>query len=92
MPRNTQSTSAESYRQIKPQLGPLQERVLEVLREIGPATDQEIQRVTGLHSQTEMPRRNELVQLDLVRNTGRKKLNPETQRKAIVWEITEKAA
>ena len=48
------------------------------------ATDQEVQRALELPSQTECPRRWELVKGGLVKNSGKRR-RTQSQRSAVVW-------
>lgn len=48
------------------------------------ATDEELQIALGMNPSTERPRRIELVELGLVRDSGRKR-NTKSGRKAVVW-------
>ncbi len=48
------------------------------------ATDEELQTVLGMNPNTERPRRIELVELGLVKDSGRKR-DTKSGRKAVVW-------
>jgi hypothetical protein len=61
-------------------------RVLQFLIERGGATDDEIQVALGMNPSTERPRRIELVNRGLVRDTGRT-WPTRTGRRATVWEV-----
>lgn len=61
------------------------ENVLIYLRQVGPATDETIQIELGMNPSTERPRRVELVNLGLVRDSGRR-ARTASGRTAVVWE------
>ncbi len=55
------------------------------------ATDFEIQKASGLNPSTQRPRRIELVECGLVRDSGKTRPTP-SGRKAVVWEIIAREA
>lgn len=57
-----------------------------LVREDG-ATDQEMQQALGMKPSTQRPRRVELVQMGLVRDSGRTR-DTESGREATVWEVS----
>ncbi len=86
-PTNGTETSHLSAVSWKPdELNRLRRLVYEFLVERGEhgATDQEVQQSLNLPSQTECPRRWELVKGGLVENSGRRRRTL-SQRSAIVW-------
>jgi hypothetical protein len=87
-----QSTSVEAHESIKPLKPTLQQLVFEKIRNhpVG-LTDEQIQNLTGLRTQSETARRNELVKLGLVKDSGLRRV-ASSGRKAIVWVATQKAA
>lgn len=61
-------------------------KVLDAIRGAGlnGMTDQEIERATGLAGNCVRPRRGELIEFGLVRDSGRTRLTA-SKRKAVVW-------
>lgn len=72
--RSDPSTSHEAAEKIVPKLGDLQRRVLAELRAAGAVglCDLELETRCGSHGSTFRTRRSELVDLGLVRDSGRK--------------------
>ena len=79
-------TSSDAAVQIKEDTARLRGRVLAALQSC-PMSDQELQTVLGMDPNTERPRRVELVQRGLVRDSGRRTVTT-SGRKAIVWEAS----
>jgi hypothetical protein len=78
-------TSRAAARWIEPKRPNLRVRVYAVIKRYGSATDEEIQLETGLNPSTVRPRRVELVELGLVRDSGRRRPT-RSGRRAVVWE------
>lgn len=68
----------------------LRERILATIRESGPKglTDDEGEAMLGIIAQTYTPRRGELRQMGLIRDSGERRLT-RAQRPAAVWVATE---
>lgn len=84
------STSMAAYAKIQAVAPTLRGQVYRFLlvkheKKVG-ATDDEIQISLDMRGQTERPRRRELVDLGLVRDTGKTRLT-EAGRDAVVWAI-----
>mgnify|MGYP000930291602 CR=1 FL=1 len=79
-------TSDEAARRIAGGAAALRERVFAYIVACGDdgATDAETQAALGMLTQTQTPRRGELVQLGLVVDSGRRRLTPQG-RPAAVW-------
>ena len=77
-------TQMESWEAIKPKLGPRQKEVLEELM-LQPSTGFEISARLGRETYTVLPRINELMDHGLVVDSGVRRTNPKTKKKAIVW-------
>lgn len=80
-------TSIDAARSIRSDTGRLRAMVLDYIRNASTpygATDEEIQRVLGMNPSTERPRRVELVNLGLVRDSGYKR-KTSSGRLAVVW-------
>jgi len=54
-----------------------------------PSTDEEVQDALGMNPSTERPRRGELVEKHLVRDSGKRR-NTKSGYRAIVWETTDR--
>jgi hypothetical protein len=82
-------TSREAAKSIRGALNTLERRVLDAIRAAGAdgLTDEECQRVTGLGSSTQRPRRVELVAIKMVRDSGQTRRGA-SGRKAVVWVVT----
>lgn len=83
-------TSLEAAEAIAPKRPKLQAMVLQAIRRVGAfgATDDELQFVLGMDASTERPRRVELVQAGLVRDSGRVR-KTRRGRNAVVWVAVE---
>lgn len=81
-------TSVDAALKAKPKIGNRQGLVLTKLRIAGPGgmTDHELTAALGLPLQSVVPRRRELVQLGLVKDSGDRRATP-SGRKAIVWTL-----
>jgi hypothetical protein len=80
------ATSVEAAEAIEPKAATLRGQVLSYLKGCGAsgATDEEIQAALELNPSTQRPRRIELCNLGLVRDSGRTRLT-KAGRKAVVW-------
>jgi transcription initiation factor IIE alpha subunit len=78
-------TSREAAALIEPKRPTLRARVLKAIKRYGALTDEEIQTETGLNPSTVRPRRIELVEMGLVRDSGRRR-ETRSGRRAVVWE------
>ena len=81
-------TSRAAAESIKPHLNALQARVLGCIQ-LEPAygaTDDEIQRMTGMNPSTQRPRRIELLEKGLIRDSGRTR-KTKSGRAATVWVV-----
>lgn len=77
-------TSKEAARQIEPVRGTLRARVLDAIREGGGYTDEEGMGILEMPASTYRPRRVELVEAGLVRDSGQTR-DTKSGRKAVVW-------
>lgn len=86
-PHNETDTSFLAAVGIVDAVNTYQQKVLEVIQDAGVegVTDVEIELILDLNPQTLRPRRRELVLKGLVRDSGRRRRNPTTGRRAIVW-------
>lgn len=81
--RDHPDTSREAAEAVEPRTGTQRRRVYDLIRETGGCTDIDCQRVLGLDGNTERPRRVELVEAGLVRDSGeRRRVNG---RRMIIW-------
>jgi hypothetical protein len=81
-------TSLEAYRAIRPRLGHLQGIIYETISDSPYGlTDRELEKILGWRSSDVVPRRNELANMKLIRQTGTRK-NSETGKLAQVWVTT----
>lgn len=83
------ATSAEAALLIEPAAGTLRAEVLAFLRACGAigATDEEMQECIPMMASTQRPRRVELVDRALVRDSGHHR-HTRSGRKAVVWVAT----
>ena len=81
------TTSKEAAKRIEPDAPTLRDLVLRYLmaRPGAGATDEEIQLGLGLNPSTQRPRRIELVERGVVRDSGLKR-QTKSGRRAVVWE------
>lgn len=79
------ATSKAAAEEIAPARITLRTRVLNYLRSQGPATDEILQNHLDMGPSTERPRRIELVNLGLVRDSGLV-MQTASGRSAVVWE------
>ena len=79
-------TSRDAARAVKPRLNSLQLRVLDELKACKSwgATDEELQLILKLNPSTERPRRIELVEKGLARDSGNRR-KTRAGRYAVVW-------
>lgn len=79
-------TSLDAARAVQPRLNALQARVLERLKYCGiyGATDDELQASLNLNPSTQRPRRIELVEKGLARDSGNRR-KTRSGRYAVVW-------
>ena len=79
-------TSIAAAEQIEPRSETLRRAVLDYLRQCGEngATDEQMQESLAMNPSTQRPRRIELVELGLVRDSGRTGLT-RSGRKAVLW-------
>jgi hypothetical protein len=79
-------TSREAAEAIEPHMTPLQQKVLDALDHLGgKATDEQLIAYLDLSPSTVRPRRVELVQLGVLRDSG-KKVRTLSRRRAVLWE------
>lgn len=79
------TTSQLAFRQLSEDRAEMDRRaILNVLRQTSGATDEEIQELAGIDPNSQRPRRVELVQRSLVRDSQRRRLT-RSGRKAKVW-------
>jgi hypothetical protein len=79
-------TSLEAAIAAEPRAGTQRRRVLDLLREY-PVTglaDHEMQNLLGMNPSTQRPRRIELVEAGLVKDSGRHRLT-DSGKRAVVW-------
>lgn len=81
----TSKAAARSMR--KPKTASLRDQVMAFIRIRGGATDEEIQIALDMPASTQRPRRVELMQAGLVRDSGEVR-NTKSGRKAVVWKAT----
>lgn len=79
-----QETSVSAADAIRDSAATLRLKVLGLLRERGPMTDEQIQERLSMNPSTERPRRIELVMMGLVHDSGCTD-RTRSGRKAIVW-------
>lgn len=83
-------TSKAASVSIEQNIGTIRWRILALLRKCGDggATDDELQHWTNLNPSTQRPRRIELCEAGLVRNSGQTR-KTRSGRQAVVWVATE---
>jgi hypothetical protein len=83
-----QPTTLAARDLIKPQKRTLRQKVLDFIVHAGEhgCTDEEIQRALGMNANTERPRRGELQQMGLIKDSGNRRKTL-TRRNAIVWMV-----
>ena len=85
-PHSGSPTSRAAAEQIKPTAGTLRAMVLEYLQgRTDGATDEEMQRALEMAGNTQRPRRNELLEMSLIRDTGKTRATL-SGRQATIWE------
>lgn len=85
-PSVPRATSEEAAERIAPRTNTLRARVYEFIKARGRATDEDIVKGLGLNPSTARPRRVELVEAGLVRDSGQVALT-ESRRRAVLWEV-----
>jgi hypothetical protein len=85
-PHNGTPTSRAAAVAIQPNAGTLRAKVLEWLREHGPATDEEMQNGIPMPASTQRPRRVELVTAGLVVDSGTTRTTT-SGRSAVLWRV-----
>lgn len=84
LPYQDAQASKEAARAMREPAATQRLRVLASLKDLGPATDEELQRRLSMNPSSERPRRIELVRLGLVRECGHGVTS--SGRKATKWE------
>lgn len=82
--KGRQDTSFAASVYMAPRSGTIRKQVLDQLKQVGPATDVELQRDLVLSPNTERPRRVELVEGGFVRDSGHRRRHHGKEH--IVWE------
>jgi predicted transcriptional regulator len=83
-----QQTSLEAYHNLE-NIGAKQSQVLALITEHKGLCLFELEKLTGWPVNRITGRVNELVKMGLVEASGDRRLNPETNKNAIVWQIKE---
>lgn len=87
-PHNGTLTSFRAAQSIAPHVGPMQQRILDYIRENGPSTEEEISLGAGMRLSSVCGRVNELVhQKGLLADTGEVR-RTSSGRFAVVWGIS----
>lgn len=81
-------TSIAAAEEIEPRVGTLRRMVLDYIRQHGRCTDEQQQLGLGLNPSTQRPRRIELVEIGLVRDSGLMGITS-SGRRAVLWEAVE---
>ena len=79
-------TQLEAWQDIQPKLGTKQQEVLNEIR-LQPRTGYEIAAALGWYSYRTLPRVTELAKLGLIVDSGRRRINPDSGKKTIVWMV-----
>lgn len=79
-------TKIEAYEAIKPSAATMRQKVIDFIEEHGASTDEEISNGVPMHRSTVTPRRNELMHLGVIVDSGERRKTA-TGRKAIVWKL-----
>lgn len=66
-------TSMLAYIDVMPSIGAKQKRVYDYIKLIGPSTNLEVSRNTGMPINTVTPRTNELVKIGMLKQCGKRK-------------------
>lgn len=92
-PYSNQTTSKEAAEAVAPDVGRQQRLVLNYLEKRGEhgSTDFEILRDLDIDPNAVRARRGELVDKGKVADSGKKRLNPDTRKRCIVWVVKEHA-
>lgn len=78
-------TRLESWKQIQPHIGPLQQKVLNFIKQNNGASDEDIRLGLNMLSGSQCARRTELWHKGLIKKSGRTKMST-AGRKVIIWE------
>ena len=78
-------TSKDAARDMQPKQGRLQQIVLDCLKSRGPSITREISYSTGVAYGSIQPRTSELKKRGLIEDSGERRIDPETSKRAIVW-------
>ena len=78
-------TSKDAARDMQPKQGRLQKIVLDCLKSRGPSITREIAYATGVAYGSIQPRTSELRKKELIQDSGERRIDPETGKRAIVW-------
>jgi len=89
MHADAQPTEKAAAYAVYPRSGTQRRRILEYIRAVGGALDEDISADTGIIRQSELPRRFELVEGGWVKDSGRRKRTMNGSM-GIVWEATDK--
>jgi hypothetical protein len=83
---STSQTSAEAAESVREGAAELRERVYSALKRVWPEglTDEQMQQALGMQGNTQRPRRRELEQRGLVRDSGERRFTT-SGRRAVVW-------
>lgn len=81
----TSKAAADSVRQT---VAHRRTEVLHVIRQFGPCSDADVQRITGLDGSSVRPRRVELLEMGLIADSGERGLTP-SRRRCVKWVATE---
>lgn len=87
--RQAHDTEIEAARSIVPHCTRLQKEIMDWAKEYAPFSDEKLAKHFG-HSATYRTRRAELVHMGLIADSG-KRIKTLSGRKAILWDLTEKA-
>lgn len=79
------STSKEAARAMQPKQKGLQQIVLDFLKTNGPSISREIAHGTGIAYGSIQPRTSELKTKSIIEDSGLRRPDPETGKRAIVW-------
>jgi hypothetical protein len=80
-------TSRAAADAMAPHVTPLQQKVMDFLREHGPATDEEMQAGIPMGANTQRPRRVELVAKGRVIDSGKTRTGT-SGKQAVVWAVS----
>src|SRR5689334_16934474 len=83
-------TSREAAERIEPKANTLRRKLLDYMKTVHRATDEQMQDSLQMNPSTQRPRRGELVDSGHLRDSGETGLT-KSGRRAVVWEINEGA-